>query len=625
MSTNDAGALTPADEWGVVDGYHRAAGGWTPTADATRQLLHRAMGATPVGPPPPWQTPMWFVRPGFHEPLHGTCRILLEDGTDLGEVDALPSDLPHGYHELEPVDGGPTTQLVVTPGRCTLPVRQWGLSAQLYALRSARSWGIGDLGDLDALAGWSAGLGAGALLLNPLHADTPTVPQEPSPYYASSRRFRNLLSIAVEDAPGAAALGVALGPAVAAGRALNATATIDRDAAVRLKVASLGQAFEAWSTDAGAESKAGFDGWRAAQGADLDRFATYSALAELYGPRWPAWPVGLRRPDGAQVAAVVAQIGERVMFHAWCQWVLEGQLARASGHGVGLIGDLAVGFRPDGFDAWCDQDLLALDCRVGAPPDGFNPSGQDWGLPPYVPWRLRAARYRPFVEAIRANLAHLSGLRIDHVMGLFRLYWIPPGEPADAGAYVRYPHSDLLDLLALEAARAGAYVIGEDLGTVEPFVGAELRERHLMGCRVVWFEKDPPSTWPVEALGTITTHDLPTVAGVWTGADAELRRATGVAEDPEALPWFRSRIERATGLDSAAPVGAVLVGLHLALAASPALVRLATLDDLCAAVEPPNVPGTIDERPNWRIPLPLTMEQLAVDPVAAAVSQALAG
>lgn len=610
------------DAWGIVDGYWDTHGGWHATGPATAAALRTAMGASGDAPPAP--PPQWFVPSGEQHSLWNPCDVVLEDATVLPRLDALPPDLPLGYHELRPLDGSAATRLVVTPKRMPLPERSWGWSAQLYALRSARSWGIGDLGDLGALTRWSAGLGAGLVLINPLHAAAVTVPQEPSPYFASSRRFRHVLAIDVLRAPGADLLDADERAQLdAAGRALNGSRLIDRDAVARLKMPALDRVFERFAAAAPHDERQAFGAWRAAQGSDLERFAAYCVLAEAHGPAWTRWPDALRRPDGAGVAAAVAHQGPRVTFHAWCQWVLDRQLADAAGHGVGLVGDLAVGFNSAGFDAWIDQDLLALGCRVGAPPDTFNAAGQDWGLPPYIPWKLRAAGYEPFIAAVRANLRHYRGLRIDHAMGLFRLYWIPEGAGARQGTYVRYPSGDLLDLLALEAARAGAFVVGEDLGTVEDEVRAEMVDRRLLSCRVLWFEEPPPTEWPEQAMATVTTHDLPTLAGVWSGADERARLAAGLAEDPGANDWFRSRVTQATGLAEDAEVDRAIVATHAALAATPALVRLAALDDACAAPERPNLPGTIDEHPNWRLPLPLTFEQLTSSPLARAVADAL--
>src|SRR5581483_12268989 len=439
----------------------------------------------------------------------------LEDGTALTVRERLPPDLPLGYHRLQPLDGGEPTRLIVAPERCFLPpaLRTWGWAVQLYALRSGASWGIGDLADLRRLARWSRdGAGAGMLLVSPLHAAAPLLPQQPSPYFPSSRRFHNPLYLRVEEAPGAAEADLDLHALATAGRALNAARRIDRDAVYRLKREALELLWRRFRDDGA------FARYRAEQGVGLEQFATFQALAERQGGGWHAWPEPLRRPDGAAVARFAREQAERVGFHAWLQWLLDQQLARA-GAELPLLQDLPIGVDPDGADAWAWQDVLALDASVGAPPDFYNRQGQDWGLPPFVPRALRAAGYEPFIESIRATLRHAGGLRIDHVMGLFRLFWIPRGMEPSRGTYVRYPSEELLAILALESQRAGAFVVGEDLGTVEEGVRERLAALAILSYRLLWFEADPPAAFPRQALAAITTHDLPTIAGLWSGAD----------------------------------------------------------------------------------------------------------
>jgi 4-alpha-glucanotransferase len=456
------------------------------------------------------------------------------------------------------------------------------------------------------------------VLTNPFHADVPVAPQQPSPYFASSRVWRNVNLLRMADIPGAVRLAAALEPLARAGRQLNATRRLDRDAVLAVKRPALEALFADFETD-GSDT---FDRWCESRGWRLHRFALFCAIADLHGRHFPEWPVELRHPDHPAVTAFAAVHARQVRFHEWCQWHIERQLIAAGSVGVGLVGDLAVGFESGGADAWSYQDELALDCRVGAPPDTFNDLGQDWGLPPFVPWKLRLARYEPFITTLRAAFTGCTGLRIDHVMGLFRLYWIPPGAEATDGAYVRYPHDDLFDLLALEAHRAGAMVIGEDLGTVEDEVRAELHARRVLSTKVVWFEEVPPEAYPVEALATVTTHDLPTIAGVWTGADVEARRRLGhvVTGDDE---WFRSRLTMVTGATVDTPVEQVITDMHRHLGASPALVRLASLDDVVVNADRPNMPGTIDEWPNWRIPLPKPLEAIEVDPVALDIARSM--
>ena len=260
---------------------------------------------------------------------------------------------------------------------------------------------------------------------------------------------------------------------------------------------------------------------------------------------------------------------------------------------------------------------------VGAPPDEFNTRGQDWGLPPFDPWRLRAAGYGPFVETIRASLRHAGGLRVDHVMGLFRLFWIARGQPAATGAYVRYPASELLDIVALEAHRAGAYVVGEDLGTVEDQVRAEMAARDLLSYKLLWFEERPPPEYPVRALAAVTTHDLPTVAGLWTGSDLEHQHRLGMEPNVESTYSMCRRLGDMTGVAADAPPDEVVAHMYTALGTAPCLLLTAALDDAVTVLERPNMPGTVDEWPNWSIALPLPLEELMADPRPRAVARAL--
>ena len=410
--------------------------------------------------------PLPSVEPG--------TELVLEDGAVLRLDRGLPADLPLGYHELRSPLGRAARRFIAAPARCHLPegLRAWGWAIQLYTVRSRQSWGIGDLADLRQLAEWSAGaLGAGVAVLNPLHAPLPIVPQEPSPYFPSSRRYRNPLYLRVEEVPGASEADVDVARLAAEGRALNAERRIDRDAVFRLKMAALDALWRRRGPDIAEMAR-----YRSREGTGLEEFATFCALAERHGSGWRRWPSEYRHPGSPAVARFRADQRERVGFHAWLPWLLDEQLARA-GRALRLITDLAIGFDGEGADAWAWQDVLADRVTVGAPPDDFALDGQDWGLPPFVPHRLRAAGYGPFLETVRASLRHAGGMRVDHVMGLFRLFWIPRTATARDGAYVRYPSDDLLAILALESERAGALVIGEDLGTVAPGV----RERSSSG------------------------------------------------------------------------------------------------------------------------------------------------
>ena len=619
------GGTDPA-AWGIEPGYVDVAGRWhAAEPDAVRAALE-AMGADPDdGSARPPGAGVWVVPAGHPVHVEGEWALRQEDGTERAGRGPLPESVPIGYHDLhldpDGRGGAGPLRLIVTPPACHLPagLRTWGWAAQLYSMRSGASWGMGDLGDLAALGRWSRSLGAGVVLVNPMHAVAPGVPQEASPYYPTSRSFRSPLYLRVEDVPGAGARPE-VQEAAGAGRALNARPLVDRDAVWQLKA----RALEAvWRTSRARQGReAGFAGFSARRGAALEGFAAFCAISEVHGPGWGSWPPELCRPESRGVATFVEAHADRVRFHAWMQWLLDEQLQRA-GTTVGVVTDLAIGADPGGADSWMWQDSLALEVRVGAPPDEFNLAGQDWGFPPFDPWRLRAARFEPFVEVVRAGLAHAGGIRIDHVAGLFRLYWIPPGIGSDRGLYVRYPWEELLGILALESVRAGAWVVGEDLGTVEPWVREELGRRDILSTRVMWFEAGPPAGYPERSLAVVTTHDLPTVAGVWTGADAADQEGCGVAPDPAAVSGMRDRLRQLTALPDPAPVEDVVVRTYARLAEAPSAVVLATLEDVLLVPWRPNLPGTVEERPNWCRALPQPLEALVEDPLALQVADIL--
>lgn len=525
-----------SDAWGIDEGYEDAGGQWHDTAPATRAAILSSMGVAAEETPAPRRLTQ-VIRQGT--PSNQRCRgkLVLEDGAVVNIKSGLPADLPLGYHEFWPADERlPRTLLIVTPGRCELPPDgAWGWSAQVYAARSAESWGIGDLADLKRLARWSAGQTAKLLLINPLSAAAPVVPQQASPYYPSSRRFLNPLYLRVEQVPGADRLTGDLEPLIAAGRALNEERRIDRDAVFRLKQ----QALETiWSRSTPA---AGFDKYCAQQGAALDQFATYCALAERHGGNWHAWPSEFQEAGHAAVTRFAADQRSRVRFHQWQQWLLDEQLSQAARE-LNLVQDLSIGIDPGGADAWTWRELLAEGCSVGAPPDLYNTKGQDWGLPPFVPHKLREAGYAPIIETLRATLRHAGGLRIDHVLGLFRLWWVPHGVGAAAGAFVRYPVDDLLAIVALESHRSGAFVVGEDLGTVETGVRETLAEHQVLSYRLFWFEEEPPASYPRLSMAAVTTHDLPTVAGLWGGQDLAEQHELDLAPNDDAMLALREKL-----------------------------------------------------------------------------------
>ena len=623
-----------AEARGIATSFTDAAGRRYVVSEATLEAVLEAMGPAPA--PTAWP-PVVVARTGrqvtWSPPEGEPATLVLETGQERPLPAELPGDLPPGWHRVQGRTGA--TTLVVAPERCHLPAeleggrRAWGWAAQLYAVRSRASWGIGDLGDLAGLLAATAPLGAGFALLNPLHAAMPT---EPSPYNPSSRVFRNPLYLHIEDVPELAGLDprdrARVEALARAGQTLLDEDRIDRPAVYRLKDEALRLAQAALGRAPGRRD--GLAAYRAAT-PNLERFATFCALQHVHGQDWRTWPAAYRHPGRPEVGAFGEQHHLEVAYHAWLQWLLDEQLAavRPGWGQLGVVNDLAIGFAPDGFDAWSFQDELAAGMSVGAPPDPLGPRGQDWGLPAFVPDRLTAGGYAPFAQTIRAGMAHAAGLRIDHVMGLFRLFWIPEGAEPAQGTYVRYPADDLLGILALESLAAQALVVGEDLGTVEPGVRERLADEGVLSYRLAWFEHGPdggrrrPADYPRLALAATTTHDLPTVAGFFTGSDLDHLCDIGVATpggqeqaDQEAQRASLCRLLEDVGLlpPGERSVEAIVAALYGFLARTPCMLVAATLEDAVEAPDRPNVPGTIDQRPNWSLPLPVPLDDLVADP-----------
>lgn len=582
-------------------------------APEVRTALLTAMGLAPGEEPEP-SSPAVAVAPRGSS-LAAPGELTLEDGTSVGRVAIVPQDAPFGYHRLRHDDG--VEQLLITgPGRCHLPpdLRAWGWTVQLAATRSRHSWGIGDLHDLAELGRWSASVGAGFVAASPLSAPNPGPHPEASPYYPSTRRFGNPLHLCVEALPGAEEVA----DLAATGRALNEERRIDRSRVIAVKRAALERLWANGSFD-----RAAFDAWRAEQGRPLERWSVFCLLSERFGPGWKAWPDAYRDPSGPATARVADEDRDRVAFHSWVQWCFDRQLADASS-AVRRIADMPVGVDPAGFDAWDWQEDLAIGATVGVPPDRFNTAGQDWGMPPFAPHRLRRAGYRPFIDTIRAQLRHAGGLRMDHVLGLFRLWWIPGGFDPTQGAYVRQRTDELLEIVALESHSASAVIVGEDLGTVPAGVRAELRRRRLLSTRLALFERNPPARYPRQSFAGVTTHDLPTLAGIWTGADLADQAAAGVPPDAGQMARTRARLLRAAGLGRDATLEEVVAALHRRLAESPAMLVAATLEDALRVEERPNLPGILStRRSNWSVALPVLIEELGADPRVTSVVEAM--
>ena len=552
----------------------------------------------------------------------------------------LPADVPTGWHRLQVQAGQEqaTATLIVAPPRIELPPvlrdgRTWGWMVQLYSVRSAGSWGMGDYGDLTELVRWSGEEGAGVLLCNPLHAPTPVHPVQPSPYYPSSRRFRSPLYLRLAGTPEYAAADARTRGIVDA-CAPKVGDRIDRDDVWSAKLAALELLLPLSREPERAAAVAAF---REQHGQGLVDFATFCALAERHGVPWQEWPRELRRPDSPAVEQARQELAERVDLHIWLQLLCDEQLAAtadaaaATGMSIGVIHDLAVGVDPGGADAWALQDALAHDARVGAPPDSFNQRGQDWGLPPWHPEALAELGYAPFRDLVRSVLRHAGGIRIDHVMGLFRLWWVPADGTAAEGTYVYYDAEALLAVLALEAHAAGALVVGEDRGTVEKSVSDALADNGVLGSAVLWFEKDdddvplPPSEWRPLTMASVTTHDLPTAAGFLANEHVRVRAELGqlghsveteeqrVAAERDAL---LALLVQEGLLDPDASAEGTVLAMHEVLVRAPSKVVMAALGDATGDLRQPNLPGTRDEYPNWRLPVadgtgrPVPLEEL---------------
>ncbi|WP_427116457.1 4-alpha-glucanotransferase [Pseudarthrobacter scleromae] len=552
---------------------------------------------------------------------------------------ALPQDLPLGWHTLNAQAGGASASatLVVTPRQLTTaqPLEQrrgWGLATQLYSVRSRRSWGIGDFADLADLAAISGERGADYVLVNPLHAAEPVPPVQPSPYSPSTRRFFNPLYIRIEAVPELAYLKPRRRAAVEKLReevsGLNKDgARLDRNAVYAAKLQALEMLYHARRSPA---RQAAFDEFCRISGQGLDDFALWSAIREDLAPDDPLWTDPACALGTPEAEALREKLGDRIGFHRWLQWICDEQLEEAqraalrSGMRLGVVHDLAVGVDHSSADAWTLRGVLAPATSVGAPPDMYNQQGQDWGQPPWHPARLAEAGYIPFRNMLATVLRHAGGIRVDHILGLFRLWWIPVGNAPGDGAYVRYDHEALIGILALEAQRAGAVVIGEDLGTFEPWVRDYLAARGILGTSILWFEYDgdsplAPEKYRTQALASVNTHDLPPTAGYLAGDHVALRSGLGLLERSEAeeradhnaslekmLALVRERgyLPGTTAGGQAETEEQTIEALHLLLTQTPSVLLGVALVDAVGERRVQNQPGTTEALyPNWQVPL----------------------
>ena len=558
------------------------------------------------------------------------------DGAPRGEATfVVPEDIPLGYHTLVATgtEGVSQASLIVTPRFLGFPAamrdeRIWGYATQLYSVRSERSWGMGDLTDLADLITWSGTRQfAGYVLINPLHAAEPTAPMEPSPYLPASRRFVNPIYIHPESVPEFADLDPNARQRI---RRMRATLAKDSDPSVIDRNGSWLAKREALELVFGVGRRAArdiaFDDFRYREGSALRNFAVWSVLSEQFGTNWQEWPEEFRSPSSPAVLDHAAAHAGRVEFYEWLQWIAHTQLSAAQtvaqevGMRVGVVTDLAVGVSGSGAETWMMRDLFAEGMHVGAPPDQYNQAGQDWGQPPWRPDRLEEVAYAPFRAMVAATLRRVGGVRIDHIIGLFRLWWVPQGLGPKFGTYVRTNHEAMVGILALEAHRAQALVVGEDLGTVEPWVRDYLRDRGILGTSVLWFESDEhggpldAERWREYCMASVTTHDLPPTLGYLAGDHVRLRDDLGLLTEPLGDELAAARAEQAAWLQQLQDHGLldeqdrddpeeVMLALHRYLRRTPSKVLQAALVDAVGERVAQNQPGTHNEYPNWRIPL----------------------
>lgn len=572
------------------------------------------------------------------------------DGVMLSRISYwLPDDLPLGYHRLQVTANGSTAEstLLVSPHFLSLPPQMgdrqiWGYGVQLYSVRGKYSWHVGDLRDLRDLTIWSATQqNADYVLVNPLHAAEPEPPIEPSPYLPTSRRYVNPLYIRIDAIHEYALLDDDDRDEIrrireALDKRLSGSTEIQRNPILSAKLEALRIIYEAGLPAASQMAKEEFV---RREGRSLRQFATWCALSCEYGPRWREWAPEFQRPSSPAVAEWAVAHTDEVEFYIWMQWVADIQLRRAqssakdAGMSIGVVHDLAVGVSPNSAEAWSFPDVFAPGVGVGAPPDPFNQFGQDWGQMPWRPDRLEELSYAPFRNMVAGIMRHAGGIRLDHVMGLFRLWWVPAGKKPSEGTYVRYNHEAMVGIITLEAHRANALVVGEDLGTVEPWVREYLRDRGLLGTSILWFETDEhgprdPSHWREYCMGSVTTHDLPPTAGYLAFDHVVLRSKLGLLTESLEHELAQAQAEQSRWMNRLTELGLlpgdsdlsddenVVLALYRFLTLTPARVLCVSLPDAVGDRLTQNQPGTVNEYPNWRVPLshpdgrPMSLEEL---------------
>lgn len=594
----------------------------------------------------------------------------------------LPIAPSHGYHRLTLTGGAgggradsqsDNSTVIITPARCYMPPslaeggRTWGVAAQLYGLASGRNWGIGDFTDLSNLVKWCAGRGGGIVGVNPLHGLFLHNPAHASPYSPSSRLLLNVFYLDIEAVPDFAEYVevsdlVGTPPFQSRLNGVRRDNLVDYGEVMEIKITILDMLYRSFrlnhllqETERGRE----FRQFIADGGAMMERFALFDALQEHFHEKdrsvwgWPVWPEPYRKPQNVEVREFAEKHRERVEFYLYLQWEAERQLHHVGlcclGNqlAVGLYLDLAVSIDRGGAEAWANQDIYALDMSIGAPPDDFSMSGQNWGLPPMIPSRLRETAYAPFIATLRHSMRHAGAVRIDHIMALMRLFCIPPHAPASEGIYLHFPFEDSLGIVALESVRNNCLVIGEDLGTVPDAVREGMARRGILSYKLFYFEKEwegafrAPGDYPADALVSVSTHDLPTLRGYWEGADLTLRRELNLFPSEEAYNNQVASRGRDRGLllatldrEGLLPEGlstdpasaptmteGLSAAIHTYLSRTSCKVQMVQIEELLNQDEQANIPGTTDQHPNWR--RKLNLDELSKSPYARAIGEAL--
>jgi 4-alpha-glucanotransferase len=553
----------------------------------------------------------WGIEPGYHD-VFGVWHAASAE-----TLRTLIGALSHGRTAPKPLEPAPA----VAPMRAWQGDgrRHWLLAVQLYSLRSARNGGIGDFTDLKVLIAIAASHGAAGIGLNPLHALFPDRPEQASPYAPNSRLFLNVLYIDVDAVPEFA--GPSGGAAIGA---LHGGALVDYAAVARAKLMALRLAYKRFRANGDSARRADFEAFRAAQGEALLRFACFEVLRTYHAMPWPEWPTPWRRPAREELERFRREHLAECEFQEFLQWTADRQLAecqaaaKALGMAVGLYIDVAVGIDPHGADAWSQQEAVLSAISVGAPPDEFNPAGQKWGLAPFNPDAVAADDFAPMRQLLAAAMRHAGAIRLDHVLGLKRVFMIPHGARAVDGAYVRFPFEALLRVVAEESVRFRCSVIGEDLGTVPDGFRDTMAKWGLWSYRVMLFERDgdgrfkPPEAYPAEALATFNTHDLPSFRGWREGHDLVTKRGLGLdpGESDDARAGAQRTLREMLGARGQGYASDDLAAVACFLGATPSRLVAIALDDIVGAVEQINIPGTMHEHPNWRRKLPVELEDL---------------